>query len=51
MTGMAEQEVFRRTRTLASLGLLGVDPMSVFPDIAGFAAANNCNQDVPLLPW
>jgi hypothetical protein len=31
-------------------GLLGVDSMSLFPDIAGFAAANSSTQDVPLLP-
>jgi hypothetical protein len=31
-------------------GLLGVDPLSLFPDIAGFATENRCSRDVPLLP-
>jgi FRG domain len=31
-------------------GLLGVDPTSLFPDIVGFATANDCRQDVPLPP-
>lgn len=31
-------------------GLLGVDPTSLFPDMAGFAAANGCGESIPLLP-
>jgi hypothetical protein len=32
-------------------GLLGVDPISLFPDLIGFATANGCDKDVPLLPY
>ncbi|SKG09995.1 FRG domain [Mycobacteroides abscessus subsp. massiliense] len=31
-------------------GLLGVDPTSLFPDMAGFAAANGSSEPIPLLP-
>ncbi|MGB8206934.1 MAG: hypothetical protein WCF69_04880 [Mycobacterium sp.] len=43
-------ELKRDVLDAGKAGLLGVDPMSLFPDIAGFAAANSCSQDVPLLP-
>lgn len=40
----------QQVREAGESGLLGVDPTSLFPDMAGFAAANRGSEPIPLLP-
>ncbi|MGR6978376.1 FRG domain-containing protein [Mycobacteroides abscessus] len=43
-------ELKRQVLEAGVSGLLGVDPTSLFPDMAGFAAANGSSEAIPLLP-